>query len=126
MKTTIPLTLLTAATLLAASCGLSEKEKIAIVQAQKAKSDSLHVAEIKALKDEETYRASLRDSLTKYTTLLTRQQTALTRLRSQMQQTGEGPKLESLKLEQINLQFAIQHSTDQISQLQRGLSIAKR
>jgi hypothetical protein len=126
MKTRIPFALLTAVTLFAASCGLSEKEKTAFLQAKKAKNDSLHIAEIQALQEEESYRATLRDSLTAYTNLLTRQQNALAKLRLETQATSQESKLESLKLEHINLQFALQHSTDQIAQLQSQLKISFR
>ena len=81
MKPTIIFALL-ATIILATSCGLSEKEKVAILQAQQAKDDSIRVAQIKQVKDEDAQRSALGDSLSAYNTLLIRQQNALVQLRT--------------------------------------------
>lgn len=114
-------TLILATTLIAASCGLSDKERTTILQAQKAKNDSVRIAEIRAVKDEETYKASLRDSLSSYTSLLTRQQRSLAEFKARLN-SGEAQLTPNKTVELTSLEFAVQHSQDQISQLRRQLS----
>jgi len=122
MKQSILVMLIAAvATLLATSCGPSASEKIALLQAQKAKNDSVRIAELKALKEEDAYKASLRDSLTAYSDLLTRQQKSLAQLRANSLASND--QLSPTKIVELtNLRFAIQHSQDQISQLRYQLS----
>ncbi|HEX3934269.1 MAG TPA: hypothetical protein VHW43_06290, partial [Puia sp.] len=81
MKPTIIFPFL-ATILLATSCGLSQKEKIDLLQAQQAKDDSIRVAQIKQVKDDEAQRTVLGDSLSAYNALLARQQSALVQLRT--------------------------------------------
>jgi hypothetical protein len=131
--------------LLATSCGLRDKEKTAILQAQQAKDDSLRVAEIKQVKDQDAMRSALRDSLSTYTSLLDRQQSAMVQLRTTLytanddmsqikafhfgrlpkdreaQVQNQELKIQSLILEQTKLQTSIQHSTEEISQLKSEL-----
>jgi len=132
--------------LLLASCGSNEKEKIAQLQAQKAKDDSIRTADIQRLKDAELFRSALRDSLTAYTTLLTQQQNALTRLRTaiytandEMDQIKEARsgrsskevrnqelKIQSLLVEQISLQASLEHCQVAINEIKSQLATARR
>lgn len=113
--------LIVAIALIATSCGPSASQRTAMLQAQKAKNDSLRIAELKAVKDEEAYKASLRDSLIAYNDLLTRQQKSLAQLRANTLASND--QMSPTKtVELTNLRFAIQHSQDQISQLKRQLS----
>lgn len=119
MKTPL-LPALFATTLLAAACGPSASEKTAMLLVQKAKSDSIRTTEIKAIQDEQAYQASLRDSLTVYNDLLTRQQKALTQLETAIN-SGDIEMNQTRTLELTNLRFAVQHSQDQISLIKRQL-----
>jgi len=110
-----------AAALLATSCSLSASEKTALLQAQKAKNDSVRIAGLKALKEEDAYKASLRDSLTAYNDLLTHQQRSLAQMRATSLASNDQMS-PTRTVELTNLRFAIQHSQDQISQLKRQLS----
>ena len=76
------LAILSATMLLAASCGLSEKDKIALLQAQQAKDDSIRVAQIKQVKDEDALKSALSDSLSACTRLFNLQQNAMIQLRT--------------------------------------------
>lgn len=132
-----------------ASCGLSQKEKIAIQQAQAAKDDSVRLADVRQVQEEAALKVALKDSLSGYNALLIRQQTALVQLRAtiytandEMTQIkgfhfGRSPqdreaqirnqelKIQSLLLQQANLQSAIQQTTEQITQLRSALLAAK-
>jgi hypothetical protein len=119
MKTSL-LPALFATTLLAAACGPNTSEKTAMLLVQKAKSDSIRTIEIRATKDEQAYQASLRDSLTVYNDLLTRQQKTLTLLQAAIN-SGDGQMTQTRTLELTNLRFAVQHSQDQISLIRRQL-----
>jgi len=109
-----------ATTLLVAACGRSTTQTTAMLEAQKAKNDSIHIAEIKATQDAQAYQASLRDSLTAYNNLLTHQQKALNQLQSAVN-SGETQMTQDRTLELTNLRFAVQHSQDQISLIKRQL-----
>ena len=135
--------------LLATSCGLRDKEKTAILQAQQAKDDSLRVAQIKQVKDQDALRSALRDSLSTYTTLLDRQQNAMVQLRTTLytanddmaqikafhlgrlpkdreaQVQSQELKIQSLILEQTKLQTSIQNSTEEIAQLKSEMGRAQ-
>ena len=119
MKTTF-LAALFIATLLAAACGPRTSEKTAMLQVQKAKNDSLRIAEIKATRDAQAYQASLRDSLTVYNDLLTRQQKALTQFQAAIN-NGDAQITQTKTVELTNLRFAVQHSQDEISLIKRQL-----
>lgn len=138
-----------AITILATSCGISDKEKTALLQAQQAKDDSIRVAQIKQVKDEEALRSALGDSLSVYNNLLGRQQNALIQLRTEiytandemtqiksfhfgrMPQDKENQirnqelKIQSLIMAQSNLQQAIQTTTEKITAIKAELEIAK-
>jgi hypothetical protein len=148
MKPTIIFALL-ATIILSTSCGLSEKEKVALLQAQQAKDDSIRAAQIKQVKDEDAQRTALGDSLSAYNALLTRQQSALVQLRTaiytandemtqikafhlgrlpkdqETQVQNQELKIQSLILEQSNLQTAMQHSFQEIAQIKTELAAAK-
>jgi hypothetical protein len=135
--------------LLATSCGLGDKEKTAILQAQQAKDDSLRVAQIKQVKDQDALRSALRDSLSAYTILLDRQQSAMVQLRTTLytanddmtqikafhlgrlpkdreaQVKNQELKIQFLILEQSKLQTSIQHSTEEIAQLKSEMGRAQ-
>lgn len=140
-----------AATLLVtASCGLSNKEKLAIEEAQRANDDSIRLAEIKQARYEDSLRTAWRDSLFGCNALLNREQTALIQLRSaiytandEMTQIkgfhfGRLPqereteiqnqelKIQTLLLQQTNLQIAIQETMKQISHLKFELTAAPK
>jgi len=132
-----------ASILLLASCGPSENEKIALLQAQKAKDDSIRTADIQRLKDAELFRAALSDSLTAYTTILTRQQNELTHLNAviyaandemaeiknsgrETQVRNQELKVQSLLVQQISLQASVQHSQVEINQIKKQLAAARR
>jgi hypothetical protein len=137
-------TLLFASLLLLASCGLSEREKMAQLQAQKVRNDSIRIADVQRLKDAEAFRSALNDSLTAYNTLVTQQQNALNQLRatiyaanaelSQIKEfrSGQGQvqkqelKIQSLIVQQITLQSAMQHSQAEIKQILSQLATARR
>jgi hypothetical protein len=145
----IILAALSATILLASSCGLSDKEKTALLQAQQAKDDSLRVAEIKQVKDEEATKSALSDSLSAYNDLLLRQQNALVQLRTEiytandemtqikgfhfgrMPQDRENQirnqelKIQSLIMTQANLVVAIQNSAEKLRAIKIELEISK-
>lgn len=131
--------------LLLASCGLSEKERTAFLQAQKAKDDSARMADIQRLKDAETFRSALSDSLAAYSTLVAHQQESLTRLRAviytandELTELKQSPqaretqvrkqeqKIQSLVVEQISLQASLEHNQAQITQIRSQLTTARR
>jgi hypothetical protein len=136
---------LAATTILAVSCGLSENEKLSIIQIQQAKDDSIRVAEINHVRKTDALKAVLRDSLAFYTTLLGRQQnylnlnkTSLFTANDEMAQIqafhlGRLPqtrdqqvhdqelKIQSLLTQQANIQAAIQYDLDEISQVKARL-----
>ncbi len=125
---------LSAILFLAASCGLSNKEKTSLLQAQQAKDDSIRVAQIKQVKDEEAFKTALEDSLADYKNLLNAQQNTLIQLRTtiytandemthiksfhfgRMPQDKENQiraqelKIQSLLMQQTNLQMTIQQT----------------
>jgi hypothetical protein len=131
--------------LLLAACGLSEKEKTALLQVQKAKEDSIRTAEIQRLKDAAQYRSSLSDSLSAYNTLVARQQKDLAQLRtaiyaakdalSELQQShsDQSPqvqrqemKIQALLVQQISLQASLEHNQAEMTQIRSQLTTAKR
>jgi hypothetical protein len=136
---------LSAATMLAAACGLNEKEKISLVQTQQAQDDSIRVAEINQVKKTAALKSALQDSLAFYTAFLERQQNMLIQSRASLytandemtqirtfhlgrlpqtrdaQVRDQEVKIQTLALEQSNLQTAIQHNIDGISQLKAEL-----
>lgn len=139
-----------AALLLLASCGPGEKEKTALLQAQKLRNDSIRTADIQVLKDAQAQRSSLSDSLTAYAALLTRQQKQLIQLRAalnaandeliQIKQfhSGRTPddqetqvhnqemKVQSLLVQQISLQSDFEHNQSEITQIKAQLATASR
>jgi hypothetical protein len=145
----ITLAALSAALLFATSCGLSEKDKTALIQAQQAKDDSIRVAQIKQVKDAEALKSALGDSLSACNDLLGRQQNALVLLRTniytandemtqikafhfgRMPQDKENQirsqelKIQSLVMAQSNLLTAIAHTTETIRGIRNELAIAK-
>jgi hypothetical protein len=145
----IMLAALSAVLLSVTSCGLSEKEKTALLQAQQAKDDSIRVSQIKQVKDEEALKSALGDSLSAYNDLLGRQQNALVLLRTniytandemtqikafhlgRMPQDKENQiraqelKIQSLIMAQSNLLTAIAHTTETIRGIRDELAIAK-
>lgn len=138
-----------AATIMLASCGISEKEKTVLLQAQQAKDDSTRLAQIQQVKAEDTERSALRDSLSSTTTFLAREQNALVQLRTSIymandemtqikafhfgrlpkdrdaQVQNQEVKIQTLLLQQTNLQTAIQHTTAAIAQLKTALAAAR-
>ena len=138
-----------AATMTLAACGISEKEKTALLQAQQAKDDSTRLAQIQQVKAEDTERSALRDSLSSNTTFLTREQNAMVQLRTciymandemtqikafhfgrlpkdrDAQIQNQEVKIQTLLLQQSNLQTAIQHTTVAIAQLKTALAAAR-
>jgi hypothetical protein len=140
---------LSAATMLAAACGLNEKEKISLVQTQQAQDDSIRVAEINQVKKTAALKSALQDSLAFYTAFLERQQNMLIQSRASLytandemtqirtfhlgrlpqtrdaQVRDQEVKIQTLALEQSNLQTAIQHNIDGISQLKAELGSLK-
>lgn len=147
MKPIILMTL--AATVMLASCGISEKDKTALLQAQQAKDDSTRLVQIQQVKAEDTERSALRDSLSSNTTFLAREQNALVQLRTSIymandemtqikafhfgrlpkdrgaQIQNQEVKIQTLLLQQTNLQKAIQHTTAAIAQLKIALASAR-
>lgn len=133
-----------------ASCGLSEKEKTALLQAQKAREDSIRTADIPRLKDVQAQRSALSDSLASYNALLTRQQKGLIQLRSAIYnandelvqikkfRSGRTPdeqetqvhnqemKIQSLLVKQITLQSEMEHNQSEIAQIKAQLVTASR
>jgi energy-converting hydrogenase Eha subunit H len=74
----LPITLLSvAAAFIAISCGLSQNQKTALLDAQKAKDDSIRIAAIGQVKKTEALKSSLGDSINFYVELLNRQQNSL-------------------------------------------------
>jgi hypothetical protein len=140
---------LSLAIILNSSCGLNEKEKAAILKAQQAKDDSIRVAQVQQIKNEEGLRSALRDSLSAYTALLNRQQNALIQLRTDIytandemmqikafhfgrlpqdreaQIRNQELKIQNLILEQSNLQTGIQHSMQELSEIKSDLAADK-
>jgi hypothetical protein len=126
---------------LAASCGLNQKDKTALIIAQQAKDDSIRMADINEIKKTEALKAALNDSLTFHTALLNRQQNALVLNKTSLYtandemtqiqgfhlgrppQTREQQihdqelKIQSLLLDQQKLQAAIRQSTEAVSAL---------
>lgn len=135
--------------MLAASCGLSEKEKIALLQAQKAHDESLSLAKIQQVKDEETLRSSLRDSITSNSAILVREQNAMVQLRTTIYMANEEmtqikgfhfgrlpqdraaqiqnqeARIQTLLLQQNNLQTVIQNTINTINQFKIALAAAR-
>jgi len=137
--------LLTSCGLVLSSCGLSEKERTALLEVQKAKDDSIRMAEIQRLKDAEQFRSTLSDSLAAYTALLTRQQKDLAQLRtaiyaandelSEIKQSHSDQtpqvqkqemKIQSMLVQQISLQSSVEHLQSEITQIRSQLATAKR
>lgn len=137
------LSTLSAATLLAVSCGPTEKEKETILQAQKAKEDSVRIAEVRAIRDEEAYKATLRDSLAAYNALLPGRQAALVQIRADIYAANDRlnqlkatlssrehetlireqeSKIQCLIVQQTDLQSAIDHYKNEIAKIRRTLS----
>ncbi|HEV3324072.1 MAG TPA: hypothetical protein VG052_00655 [Puia sp.] len=148
MKPIITLAL-SAATILAAACGLNEKEKISLLQGQQAKDDSIRVAEVNPVKKSQALKSALQDSLAFYNALLERQQNMLIQSRAALytandemtqikafhlgrlpqtrdtQVRDQEVKLQTIALEQSKLRTAIQHNTDGISRLKSELGSLK-
>jgi chromosome segregation ATPase len=137
--------LLASCGLLLTSCGLGEKEKTARLQEQKAKDDSLHIAELQRLKEAESFRSALNDSLSAYTAQLTHQQHDLAQLRtaiyaandelSEIKQShpDQAPqvqrqemKIQSMLVQQISLQSSAEHLQAEITQIRSQLATARR
>lgn len=143
------LVVLSATILFATSCGLSEKEKTELLQAQQAKDDSIRTAEIKQVKDEDALKSALGDSLSRYKNLLDLQQNTLIQLRAnlytandemtqvkafhfgRLPQARENDirnqelKIQSLMLAQTNLQAAIKNTTEKINAIKIELELSK-
>jgi hypothetical protein len=143
------LVVLSATILLATSCGLSEKEKTALLQAQQAKDDSIRTAEIKQVKDDDALKSALGNSLSAYNNLLNRQQNALVQLRAnlytandemtqvkafhfgRLPQVRENDirnqelKIQSLITAQTNLLGAMKNTTEKINAIKIELEISK-
>jgi hypothetical protein len=140
---------LSATTLFATSCGLSEREKTALLQTQQVKDDSIRVARIKQVKDAEAQKAALDNSLETYKNVLARQQNDLIQLRTNIytandemtqikafhfgrmpqdrdnQIRNQELKIQSLIMAQANLLQSIQNTTERISAIKTELEIAK-
>lgn len=136
---------LSMATILATSCGLKEKEKISLLQAQKAKDDSIRIAAVNQEKATEALKSALQDSIVFYTAFLGRQQNMLIQSRTsiytandemtqiksfhlgRLPQTRDAQirdqelKIQTLIMGQTNLQAAIQRNLDEISRLKAEL-----
>jgi hypothetical protein len=134
---------------LVTSCGISDKEKTALLQAQQAKDDSIRVAQIKQVKDDEVLRSALNDSLSANNNLLSRQQNALIQLRTdiytandemtkikafhfgRMPQDRENQvrnqelKIQSLIVAQTNLVGAIEHTSETVRAIRTELALSK-
>lgn len=148
MKSMI-LAALSATLILCTSCGLTEKEKIALLQAQQAKDDSIRIAQINQVKNQEAQKAALGDSLAAYKNLLTGQQNDLIQLRTNIytandemtqikafhfgrmpkdrddQIRNQELKIQSLLMAQTNLQVAIQHTAEKINAIKTEFEMAK-
>jgi hypothetical protein len=133
-----------------ASCGQSEKERTALLQAQKTRNDSILAANIQGLRDAGLQRSALGDSLTACTALLARQQKELAKIRTELidandeltrlRQTHPGRttpdrepqvqnqelKIQSLLVRQISLQSELEHNQAGITQLKAQLATASR
>jgi hypothetical protein len=120
-----------------------------MLQTQRAKDDSIRVAQIKQVKDEEALKTALGDSLSASNSLFVRQQNALVQLRTEiytandemtqikgfhfgrMPQDRENQirnqelKIQSLMMTQTNLLVAIDHTTETIRGLKNELAISK-
>ena len=146
MKPILLLIVVLATSLLATNCNLREKEKAALLQAQQAKDDSIRQAEVSQVKQTEARKSSLTDSLNSYNTLQGRLQSALIQTRAslytandQMTQIrafhlGRMPNdreqqirkqevtIQSLALEQANIQTALQITQAKINRTKIELS----
>ncbi len=138
-----------AAVLLAFSCGLSQDQKASLLKAQKAKDDSIRVAQIDQVKETESLRSALGDSLVFYTALLSRQQNGLilnktnlytandemTQIKAfhmgrtpelrEQQISDQELKIQTLLSQQTLLETAIQQNTDKISGFRTRLAALK-
>jgi hypothetical protein len=131
------------------SCGLSQNEKSALLNAQKAKDDSIRVAAVTQVKKTDSLKSSLNESIIFYTSLLGRQQSALilnktaiytandemtqiqafhvgrTPQEREQQVAAQELKIQSLVSLQASLQTAIQQNIDKISAFRIQLSSLK-
>ena len=146
-----PLITLVSATavFLAFSCGLSQDQKTSLLKAQKAKDDSIRVAQVDQVKETESLRSALGDSLVFYTALLSRQQNGLilnktnlftandemTQIKvfhmgrtpemREQQISDQELKIQTLLSQQTLLEVAIQQNTDKISAFKTRLGALK-
>ena len=140
---------LTAAAIAASGYCLLENQKTAQLQAQKAKDDSIRIAQIRQIKETEILKSSLEDSLASYKSLLGRQQNALIQLRTsiytanddmtqvkafhlgrlpqtrEMEVRNQEIKIQSLIMQQSSLQEDVQHSMNKISQISAEIDNTK-
>ncbi len=138
-----------AATALFAACGISDKEKAAIQQAQQAHDDSIRTAQITEVKNADAERTALNDSLSVYTALLNQEQDALVRVRTAIYTAGDEMtqikgfhfgrlpkdreaqiqaqelKIQTLLLEQSKLQTDIGQTTQAIRATKTALAVGK-
>ena len=140
---------LIAVVIVASGYCLLENQKTAQLQAQKAKDDSIRIAQIRQIKETEILKSSLEDSLASYKSLLGRQQNALIQLRTsiytanddmtqvkafhlgrlpqtrEMEVRNQEIKIQSLIMQQSSLQEDVQHSMNKISQLSAEIDNTK-
>jgi hypothetical protein len=126
-----------------------ENQKTAQLQAQRAKDDSIRIAQIRQIKETEILKSSLEDSLASYKSLLGRQQNLLIQLRTtiytanddmtqikafhlgrlpqtrEMEVRNQELKIQSLIMQQSSLQEDVQHSTNKISQISAEIDNTK-
>lgn len=137
--------LMLAVALLTTQCGLNDKEKASLLHEQQVKDDSVRIAQINHIKDREALRSNLSDSLASHTALLNRQQNFLIQLRTsiyaandQMTQIkafhfgrlpadrdiqirNQEQAIQTLLLQEQNVQEVIQHTKEDIEQLKAEL-----
>ena len=140
---------LIAVVIVASGYCLLENQKTAQLQAQKAKDDSIRIAQIRQIKETEILKSSLEDSLASYKSLLGRQQNALIQLRTsiytanddmtqvkafhlgrlpqtrEMEVRNQEIKIQSLIMQQSSLQEDVQHSMNKISQISAEIDNTK-
>jgi hypothetical protein len=138
-------TILLATAVLVASCGLSEKERTALIQRQKEIDDSIHLADINKAKEIEKEKSALSDSLAYYSVLISQQKNALAHNRASLYtandqmtqiksfQLGRLPGdresqihnqelyIQTLLIQQDSIQTVIRSSMDKTSQIKTEL-----
>jgi predicted dienelactone hydrolase len=140
---------LPAIVLLATACGISDKEKTAIQQAQQAHDDSIRTAQITEVKNADAEKVTLDDSLSKDNALVNQEQDALVRVRTaiytandemtqikafhfgrlskdrEAQIQAQELKIQTLILEQTKLQSTIVQTSQAIRATKTEIDVSK-